>query len=104
MQNTLEKVLKFFAGSCDIKILKNFNKRRHKYFFLGSVSDEEKIEHLKDSQLFTILRRGTAFINIGAIASGLPIISTKVGSIPEITIDDVNGYVIALDSENLASI
>ena len=73
-------------------------------FFLGSVSDEEKNRAPQNSQLFILpsYAEGQPLSILEAMASGLPIISTKVGSIPEIIIDDVNGYVIAPgDSESL---
>jgi glycosyltransferase involved in cell wall biosynthesis len=92
------KVKILMIGACDVNYFENICTREgvSNIYFKGSVSDEEKIEYLKHSQLFILpsYAEGQPLSILEAMASGLPIISTKVGSIPEIIIDKVNGFVI----------
>lgn len=64
--------------------------------FLGWVSGENKEKFLSDSQIFTLpsYNEGLPISILEAISSGLPIVSTDVGSVNEAVINDYNGYLV----------
>lgn len=69
---------------------------RDQVHFSGVVDDSQKWEYLSSSDFFCLpsIAEGQPISIIEAMAVGLPIISTKVGSIPEIIVDGKNGYLI----------
>jgi glycosyltransferase involved in cell wall biosynthesis len=64
--------------------------------FLGRISEEKKVELLMDSHIFVLpsYAEGQPVAILEAMAAGQPIISTSVGSIPEIVSDGKNGFLI----------
>jgi len=64
--------------------------------FVGPVGPARKYELLKgaDILIFPSKNEGQPFVILEAMAAGLPIISTKVGCIPEMVEDGVNGFLI----------
>jgi glycosyltransferase involved in cell wall biosynthesis len=72
---------------------------------LGWVDDQRVVELLGHSDLYALpsYDEGLPMGILEAMASGLPIISTPVGGIPDAVIDGANGYLIEPgDSEALA--
>lgn len=78
-------------------------------FFCGSLPHEKVIDIMQRS-LFLVAPsvnykssiEGTPIVLLEAMSVGLPIISTKVGGIPEVIKDDINGLLVdATDSEAL---
>ena len=82
-----------------IKKLKNIN-------ILGKVSGNRKLELLKEADIFilpSICCENQPLVIIEAMASGLPVIGSNVGGIPEMIIDKQNGYLFERgDSEDLS--
>ena len=85
-------------GACDQDYFNKYIKEQRvsNIVFKGSISESEKINILKNSDLFILpsYAEGQPLSILEAMASGLPIISTTVGSIPEIIKNGVNGFLI----------
>jgi glycosyltransferase involved in cell wall biosynthesis len=64
--------------------------------FLGSVTDEEKVAALHRAEVFLLpsYGEGQPLSILEAMAAGLPIISTTVGSIAEVIEDGTNGFLV----------
>jgi glycosyltransferase involved in cell wall biosynthesis len=81
-------------------ILKRCVAENVKLNFLGSKKQEEIIQLLLKSHIFSTPARGEALgvANIEALAIGIPVISTEVGGIPEVLDNGNNGYLVASQS------
>jgi glycosyltransferase involved in cell wall biosynthesis len=98
--NEIENAHFIFIGRCNTdKVLEMIEKDNlTKYVdFKGYVSDEEKRKKLTDSDIFILpsYAEGLPIAILEAMSSGLAVISTNVGSIPETIKDGVNGYLIS---------
>ncbi len=64
--------------------------------FMGMINEEDKIKHFKESHIFLLpsYGEGQPISILEAMASGMVVISSKVGSIPEIITEGVNGFLI----------
>ena len=64
--------------------------------FLGVISNNEKIELFRKATIFLLpsYAEGQPIAILEAMGAGLPVISTSVGSIPEIIKDGENGFLI----------
>ena len=73
--------------------------------FLGTVSREELPNIYASADIFVLptLREGMPMVILEAMASGLPIVTTKVSGIPEIVNEKCSIYVKRKDSKTLAS-
>ena len=74
----------------------NINKLNDRVRFLGAMAHGEIIEHYLDSDILLLpsYREGLPNVILEAMAAGLPIIATRVGAIPEIIENGVNGFLI----------
>jgi glycosyltransferase involved in cell wall biosynthesis len=70
---------------------------------LGWQSDVERILSSADMIVLTSDNEGTPLSLIQAGMAGLPVITTNVGSVPEIVLDGVTGIVTGLDVQEIAS-
>jgi len=74
-----------------------------KVFLLGKIPDAYKYLKAFDVFILPSLKEGFPWIILEAMASGVPIISTDVGAVPEIIKDNINGLLIKpKDSQVLA--
>lgn len=64
--------------------------------FVGQVPNEEVLEYMAASDVFALpsLSEGFPIVSLEAMASGLPIVATKVGGLPEIVEDGQNGFLV----------
>jgi len=99
IDNFEKNILFIFMGRCDIKKLSLIcikTKISNYVKFLDYVEEPEKIKILNLSDIFVLpsYAEGLPIAILEAMASGLPIISTFVGSIPNIIEEGINGFLI----------
>ncbi len=73
--------------------------------FLGNKSHEEIVDYYSaaDFSVLPSLMEATSISGLEAMAAGLPLVGTKVGGIPELIKDGINGYLCApADPSDLA--
>ncbi len=70
---------------------------------LGWQSDIDKVLSAADIVLLTSDNEGTPLSLIQAGMAGLPVVTTNVGSVPEVVLDGVTGIITALDVQELAN-
>jgi len=66
-------------------------------FYLGQISEEDKIEYTKKARLCTFLHSWNTPFNLSAITSlsnGTPIVSTNVGFWKDLIVNNYNGFII----------
>ena len=95
-----------FAGDYN-NIIKYFNDKNIASYatFHGVINGVEKSDYFSKADIFILPSYNESFglVNLEAMASGLPIISTKVGAIPEYLNHGENGFLIDPgDSERLS--
>lgn len=74
--------------------------------FVGRIQQEQIPDYLKRASIFVLASRNESFglVLVEAMASGIPVISTNVGSIPEIVRDGETGILVEPgDADMLAS-
>lgn len=86
------------AGKGDIEEVKEIAKSKNvekNLIFLGWIKGEEKDKILRESDIFFLpsYTEGMPMSILDAMGYSLPIISTKVGAIPEIVHNGENGYI-----------
>ena len=69
---------------------------------LGWQSDIEKVLSAADIVVLTSDNEGTPLSLIQAGMAGLPVVTTNVGSIPEVVLDGVTGIITGLDVQEIA--
>ena len=69
---------------------------------LGWQSNIEKVLSAADIVVLTSDNEGTPLSLIQAGMAGLPVVSTNVGSVPEIVLDNVTGLITSLDVQEIA--
>jgi glycosyltransferase involved in cell wall biosynthesis len=69
---------------------------------LGWQSDIEKVLSAADIVVLTSDNEGTPLSLIQAGMAGLPVVTTKVGSVPEVVIDGVTGIIVETDVQEIA--
>ena len=70
---------------------------------LGWQSDIEKVLSAADIVVLTSDNEGTPLSLIQAGMAGLPVVTTNVGSVPEVVLDGATGLVISLEVQELAN-
>ena len=80
----------------NLQKLINENKLASNVEFLGWVSGEEKIKLLQESHVYILpsYNEGLPVSILEAMSYGLPVISTKVGGIPEMIENSISGFII----------
>ena len=69
---------------------------------LGWLSNIEKVLSAADIVVLTSDNEGTPLSLIQAGMAGLPVVSTNVGSVPEVVLDNVTGLITSLDVQEIA--
>ena len=69
---------------------------------LGWQSNMEKVLSAADIVVLTSDNEGTPLSLIQAGMAGLPVVSTKVGSVPEVVLDGLTGIITSLDIQEIA--
>jgi len=69
---------------------------------LGWQSDIEKVLAAADIVVLTSDNEGTPLSLIQAGMAGLPVVTTRVGSVPEVILDGVTGIITSLDIQDIA--
>ena len=69
---------------------------------LGWQSDIEKVLSAADMVVLTSDNEGTPLSLIQAGMAGLPVVTTRVGSVPEVVLDGVTGIITSLDVQEIA--
>ncbi len=94
----------FIAG--DGELLENCNARISTEDLpirvLGWQSNIEKVLSSADIVILTSDNEGTPLSLVQAGMAGLPVVSTRVGSIPEVVLDGVTGMITSLDVQEIA--
>jgi glycosyltransferase involved in cell wall biosynthesis len=64
--------------------------------FVGKVPNDDIPKYMKEADLFVLpsLSESFGIVNIEAMASGLPIVSTNVGGLPYLIKDGINGFLV----------
>ena len=70
---------------------------------LGWQSNIEKVLSAADIVVLTSDNEGTPLSLIQAGMAGLPVVSTNVGSVPEVVLDNVTGIITSLDVQEIAN-
>jgi glycosyltransferase involved in cell wall biosynthesis len=71
---------------------------------LGWQSDIEKVLAAADLVVLTSDNEGTPLSLIQAGMAGLPVVTTRVGSVPEVVLDGVTGTITSLDVQEIADV
>jgi glycosyltransferase involved in cell wall biosynthesis len=92
-------ILFILIGRCDINKIRTICEKRginNCLKILGYLETSDKIKVFSSSDIYILpsYSEGLPIAMLEAMAAGLPIISTPVGSIPEVIEEGVNGYLI----------
>jgi hypothetical protein len=93
----------YFAGPIDngYDLLNYINNKDT--FYLGQISEQDKIEFTKKARLCTFLHDWQTPFNLSAIDSlgnGTPILATNIGFWPDLIKKNINGFIIDRHNEN----
>lgn len=83
------------------EILETLIKKRNLEEYVTLLGRQKKIPHLMKSADFFVLpsvREAFGLVNLEAMISGLPVIATRAGGIPEIIEDDKTGLLVATEN------
>jgi len=108
VRNKYDNCILVIAGNGPLKKIveaKSKNKLDSKIFYLGKVSEKKKLALFSLADIFVLPSHmeELPLTILEAMSSSLPIIATKVGAIPEVVKDDVNGYLIEPKSSKILS-
>jgi glycosyltransferase involved in cell wall biosynthesis len=74
-------------------------------YFKGKVSNAEAIDYMRSADILVLpsLSEGFPLVLLEAMASGLPVVSTRIRGIPEIVVENENGFLVEpANTEELA--
>lgn len=84
----------------EVELVKNLTKGYTNIKCLGKKSGSELVEQYQKSDVFILTSNYDNYPNVifEAMASGLPVIGTRVGGIPNQVVDSETGYLVELDN------
>jgi UDP-glucose:(heptosyl)LPS alpha-1,3-glucosyltransferase len=91
------------AGADNPEQYKHIDAPWARIFFLGSRSDIPELNRAADLFVFPTLYEAFGLVTIEALASGTPVIATRVGGIEDYVTDGENGYFVQRDADSIAS-
>jgi glycosyltransferase involved in cell wall biosynthesis len=95
----------FIAGDGELmeQCREKIQRENLKVTILGWQSDIEMVLSAADMVILTSDNEGTPLCLIQAGMASLPVVTTGVGSVPEVVIDKVSGFITSLDVNELAN-
>lgn len=75
------------------------NNLQNNIILTGSIKSASKYLHAFDLAVMSSVKEGFPYFLLEAMAAGLPLVSTKVGGIPEIITDGHNGFLVEAQNE-----
>ena len=95
----------FMAGDGELleECRKKISEQKLPVTVLGWQSDIEKVLSAADIVVLTSDNEGTPLSLIQAGMAGLPVVTTNVGSVPEVVLDGVTGIITDLDVQEIAN-
>lgn len=93
-------------GKCDETYIKCIhfiveNLQLPNVIFHGRITDQNEIYNNTDILILPSVSEGLPYVILEALARGIPVVTTKIGSVSDIVIDDVNGYLIDISIPNI---
>ena len=89
----------------DYASLKELEKVNSKILVVGGLSHNDALEHLRRSRVMimpSLLPESLSLVVLEAMASGVLVVARRVGNIPYLIEDKINGYTFTSDSEAIA--
>nr|NLI51556.1 glycosyltransferase family 4 protein [Propionibacterium sp.] len=71
--------------------------------YVGQQADPRRFFHAADVFAFPSAYESYGLVILEALASGVPVVASPVGCVPEVVVDGVNGYAVGFDADAIAA-
>jgi glycosyltransferase involved in cell wall biosynthesis len=100
-----KNILFLFVGRTDVNKLRNFCEKKgisNHVKILGYIENDSMMEIMATADIYVLpsYAEGLPIAMLEAMAAGLPVVSTPVGSIPEVIEEGVNGFLVKPGDHN----